>query len=488
MNKLDKNLGIVVYSVSREHEAINTHLQSKNFKKLQNFEGHNIAEMRQALWDRTIRHATDLFSEIEMPEELGKMLLQNIPHLTVRLSHMYVVWKIKTGATRPIVPSFTAPTVLASKWIHEQLLPYVIKIPTICMDSLAYTRDLDKLALPQPWNGLVVCLDVVALYPSIPMKPSIEAVARFLQENTPLSEEAQNIILKVMEWVIFNNYVEHDNTIYHQVDGVVMGQALSVMVANIFMYKIVEEPVLSKWKKFILHYKRYVDDINTFMTITAKQAEEFKADLSSQSDFICFTMEYHQNRSDFWDLRIMISPEVFPFPRARIDYRIYRKPGNSLAYLCAESYHADHTAFGIVITELIRYLTKSSRREFYIEDAEMLYHAFRNRAYAHNMIKKGLTMIDWQKREYYRNKGLQNKIRSIPGGGAVLSTRIDPVMQTLYRAGFKIDLAAIRATSTVTADDDVRRALGHNLCSVFPKTGMIALKAAPKLKALFKSC
>ena len=72
----------------------------------------------------------------------------------------------------------------------------------------------------------------------------------------------------------------------------------------------------------------------------------------------------------------MVSPEVFPFTRARIDYRIYRKPGNSLAYLCAESYHADHTAFGIVITELIRYLTKSSIREFYIEDAEMLYHAF----------------------------------------------------------------------------------------------------------------
>ena len=33
--------------------------------------------------------------------------------------------------------------------------------------------------------------------------------------------------------------MEHDNTIYHQVEGVVMGQAFSVMIANIFMYKIV---------------------------------------------------------------------------------------------------------------------------------------------------------------------------------------------------------------------------------------------------------
>ena len=168
MNKLDKNLGIVVYSVSCETEAIKGHLESKNFTKLQACEGQNMIETRQKLWDQTLQHAADLFAEIELPEEMSKMLLQLIPHLQIRLSHMYVVWKIIAGATRPIVPSFTAPTALASKWIHEHFLPYVITIPTICMDSLAYTRELDNLILPVPWTGLIVCLDVVALYPSIP--------------------------------------------------------------------------------------------------------------------------------------------------------------------------------------------------------------------------------------------------------------------------------------------------------------------------------
>ena len=49
------------------------------------------------------------------------------------------------------------------------------------------------------------------------------------------------MIIKIMEWVISNKYIEHENSIYHQVDGIVMGEALSVMVANIFMYKVVEE-------------------------------------------------------------------------------------------------------------------------------------------------------------------------------------------------------------------------------------------------------
>ena len=125
------------------------------------------------------------------------------------------------------------------------------------------------------------------------------------------------------------------------------------MVANIFMYKIVEEPVLKKWEKFILHYMRSVDDINTFMTITAKQAAEFKKDLTAQSEFINFTMDCYRDKSDFLDLKIMITDEVFPILRTCIDYRIYRKPGNSLAYLCADSFHATHTAYGIIITELV---------------------------------------------------------------------------------------------------------------------------------------
>jgi len=37
-----------------------------------------------------------------------------------------------------------------------------------------------------------------------------------------------------------------------------------------------------------------------------------------------------------------------------------------------------------VIGELIRYLTKSPKREYYIQDAQMLYHAFQNRGYTQN--------------------------------------------------------------------------------------------------------
>ena len=75
------------------------------------------------------------------------------------------------------------------------------------MDSLADTRELDNLILPMPWKGLIVCLDVVTLYPSIPMKDSLQATMQFLKENTPLPNEAQLMIIKIMEWVISNKYI-----------------------------------------------------------------------------------------------------------------------------------------------------------------------------------------------------------------------------------------------------------------------------------------
>ena len=102
------------------------------------------------------------------------------------------------------------------------------------------------------------------------------------------------------------------------------------------------------------------------------------------------------------------------------------------------------------------------------------------------MLIQGLGNLDWPKREFYRAKGLQPRIRHLPGGGAVFRTQIDPVMQMAIRQGFKPNLNCIRTTSTITADQEIKEALGHNLTSIFPTHGIVALKVAPKMKGLVK--
>ena len=192
-------------------------------------------------------------------------------------------------------------------------------------------------------------------------------------------------------------------------------------------------------------------------------------------------MECHNTQANFLDLRIMVQRNE---SGAKIEYRIYRKPGNSMAYLHIDSFHAAHTAAGIVKGEYIRYLTKSSKKEFYCEDCLMLFQAFKRRGYSKRMLKEALGPLGWERRNYYREKALRPKVREVPGGGAVFSIQIDPAIDAALKAGFSIDLERIRAIGTRGADEEVRKALGASLRSVFPSKGLIALKAAPKLRAL----
>jgi len=102
------------------------------------------------------------------------------------------------------------------------------------------------------------------------------------------------------------------------------------------------------------------------------------------------------------------------------------------------------------------------------------------------MLIQGLGHLDWLKREFYRAKVLQPKIRHIPGGGAVFITQIDLAMQMAIREGFKLNLKWIQTTSTITADQETQETLGHNLTLIFLTHGMVTLKVAPKLKGVVK--
>ena len=127
--------------MSCETEAIKGHIESKNFTKLQTYEGQNMIETRQTLWDQTLQHAAGLFAEIELPEEMSKMLLQLIPHLQIRLSHMYVIWKIKAGATRACYKSGEAVEV---NWDAIPDADMVACVGIVALNPRKWNKDVEE--------------------------------------------------------------------------------------------------------------------------------------------------------------------------------------------------------------------------------------------------------------------------------------------------------------------------------------------------------
>ena len=107
---------------------------------------------------------------------LRMALLSKVPSMNIKLNKIYVVFKLKAGplASRPIVPSFTSPTALASRCLHSQLMDFAVKIPINCMDSLTYAKELDSLQLPHNFKGLILGLDAIAMFPNIPLQDSME--------------------------------------------------------------------------------------------------------------------------------------------------------------------------------------------------------------------------------------------------------------------------------------------------------------------------
>eukprot|EP00117_Sycon_ciliatum_P026380 scpid50209/ scgid5094/ len=83
---------------------------------------------------------------------------------------------------------------------------------------------------PEAEGVIIVTMDVVGLYPSIPIREGVEAVGDVLQQHSPLINmfglsvgEVRNLLL----FVLSHNYFRFGNQVYHRVDGVAMGNSLA---------------------------------------------------------------------------------------------------------------------------------------------------------------------------------------------------------------------------------------------------------------------
>lgn len=226
-----------------------------------------------------------------------------------------------------------------------------------------------------------------------------------------------------------------------------------------------------------------MDDINVFMLVTPQQAQLFLADMNAQSPTMQFTMTTHKQQAAFLDLAINLEKDASGF--TTIQYRIYRKPGNAMAYLLADSYHTPHTGPGMIKGEFIRYLVKSSKKEFFAEDALLLSQAFATRGYKAEEINTILKKVEWHQRDHFRLRAANSKINLPPAGCAIFSPKLDPCLLAACDKGLHVDLERLRNTSTSRMEPEEIRFFGKNLAGIFPHKGLIAFRGAAKLGQMF---
>ena len=136
-----------------------------------------------------------------------------------RCPRFYMLPKIHKEGTpgRPIVSTCNCPTLLISEQLETILSPLVTRLPTYIKDTNDAIRTFKQFEFAGQHRHLFT-MDVTALYTSIPIKDSLQALQYFLnQHNT--SGFSTTSIVRLAELVLNNASFEFNGAYFRQISG-----------------------------------------------------------------------------------------------------------------------------------------------------------------------------------------------------------------------------------------------------------------------------
>lgn len=204
---------------------------------------------------------------------------------------------------RPVVSYITAPSVKLSNKLIEIITKFCNFKPKFTIKNSYQLLDRIK-DVDIPGNAKLISFDVQNLFPSIPPNEVLNLVEDLLIKNKTNPVIQQDIIVSLAA-CLDQNYFEFNNSIYVSKDGLIMGNPLSPLLAEIFMDNLESKIHQNALSKNCIYWYRYVDDIITCFVGTDRQLQSFFKYINSLHPNIKFTLETEQNNSiNFLDLTI----------------------------------------------------------------------------------------------------------------------------------------------------------------------------------------
>jgi hypothetical protein len=254
---------------------------------------------------------------------------------------------------RPIVSGVGGPTERLSKLVDHWLQPVVQRLPSFLKDTTHFLDILQQwqTSTPQPIpeDALIVTIDVVALYPSIPH----DEVAVSLRSVLTASRDTIDVpptplLLKIVNHILNNNVFQFDGQLFRQVQGTAMGTPMAPAIANIFMGWL-EDRLLNTSPIPIdpQFWRRFIDDIVMLWLHGEDKLKEFLAWLNTQHHSIKFTSNYGRTNIPYLDVSISIVD-------GKLTTDVHTKPTDAHMYLPFHSCHPRHCLRGIPYGQCIR--------------------------------------------------------------------------------------------------------------------------------------
>jgi len=385
----DKNLGACIMSKIMYESMCYVHLNdTTTYAKVSNYDTERIYKRLQDILHRhgvlyKSNNKRSINGEnIKCFTPLARSLLQLQGKDTLRLAVFYVLPKLHKAInpipSRPIVSNINSITYHASKYLHNLLWELRGNIKTIVFSTREALQRFMLLTNVKS-TDCILCADVKALYPSIPINFGIVKVRSFLIKY--LESRIVDRTCSILHWILTSNYMEFNNEVYLQLSGTAMGTPVAVMYANIVLYEM-ECNFLPNFTPII--YVRYIDDIlviinevDAYNMVTAFNSQCMNIQLESVTVGLTGT---------FLDLSLTIKNGL-------LHTTLYQKSMNKYLYIKPTSQHNRKVLINFIRSEISRYRLYCSCRITFYMTCQQFVSRLRQRGYTNSIINEALSNL-----------------------------------------------------------------------------------------------
>lgn len=308
--------------------------------------------------------------------QMRQFILANVNNYRVPCFYLLIKLHKPTLQGRPIISSVGWVLHHLSKVLDFWLQPFLRRTESYLKDSLTVLRDLEDRRFGS--DITMATLDVVSLYPSIPLEEGIKTVLDFISTDIIFHDLAIPSALEpALRLVLQHNYVEFDGKYYHQVTGTAMGTPVAVCFASLFVAAR-EAELFDRWRidqrPLPTYYRRFIDDI-IIIWDRHDGVQEFLEDVQHLHPALKMETSVSNDSVHFMDL------EFLHTGGGQLHTRLYHKPFNLFLFIPWRSYHPT-TAKRAFITGLLKSLIRAcSRLEDFLRLRRRLWYRLRARGY-----------------------------------------------------------------------------------------------------------
>ncbi|XP_065678811.1 uncharacterized protein LOC136093634 [Hydra vulgaris] len=253
----------------------------------------------------------------------------------------------KSYPMRIVVSTIDTPNYGISNYLVKLIQPILNENPTQLKNSQQFVEKAKSWDISS--DEIQISLDVINLYPSIPLKEATEVLISILEVSDNFKKMTKlNIkeIKTLIELCLYRPYFLWNNEIHELENSGPIGLSVMVVLAESFLQNLEKRALNIALKTNpiidIKAFYRYVDDSHARVPNIA-QANQFKTILNQQHPKIQYTIEFENDKKtiNFLDLCIINNKN------GKYEFRIHRKNAITNIQVKATSNHDPQILNGI---------------------------------------------------------------------------------------------------------------------------------------------